>query len=52
LPNRRSHRQGLRIVRHGRYLGFPMAEVAVPRTVLATILHRIDRSRGPPATAL
>jgi hypothetical protein len=39
---------GARIVRHGRYLVFQLAEVAVPRAVFAAILSRIDRLRGPP----
>ena len=42
---------GARIVRHGRYHVFQLAEVAVPRTLFAAILHRIDRLRGPPVTA-
>lgn len=39
---------GARIVRHGCYVVFQLAEVAVPRTLFATILRRIDRLRGPP----
>jgi hypothetical protein len=39
---------GARIVRHGRYVVFQLAEVAVPRALFATILRRIDRLRGPP----
>ena len=39
---------GARIVRHGRYLVFQLAEVAVPRMLLAAILRRIERLRGPP----
>src|ERR671926_318291 len=39
---------GARIVRHGRYMVFQLAEVAVPRALFATILRRIDRLRGPP----
>jgi len=42
---------GARIVRHGRYLVFQLAEVAVPRALFATILRRIDRLRGPPVAA-
>ena len=42
---------GARIVRHGRYLVFQFAEVAVPRTLFAMILRRIDRLRGPPMVA-
>jgi hypothetical protein len=41
---------GARIVRHGRYVVFQLAEVAVPR---AEILRRIERlrPRPPPLTA-
>jgi len=42
---------GARIVRHGRYHVFQLAEVAVPRALFATILRRIDRLRGPPVAA-
>jgi hypothetical protein len=42
---------GARIVRHGRYLVFQLAEVAVPRVLFAEILRRIDRLRGPPIAA-
>src|SRR5215218_5021772 len=38
---------GARIVRHGRYLVFQLAEVAVPRALFAAILRRIERLRGP-----
>jgi hypothetical protein len=40
-----------RIVCHGRYLVFQLAEVAVPRALFAAILHRIERLRGPPIVA-
>ena len=39
---------GARIVRHGRYVVFQLAEVAVPRSLFAEILRRIDRLRGSP----
>ena len=42
---------GARIVRHGRYVVFQLAEVAVPRALFAEILRRIDRLRGPPMVA-
>ena len=42
---------GARIVRHGRYIVFQLAEVAVPRALFAAILRRIDRLRGPPVPA-
>jgi hypothetical protein len=38
-------------VRHGRYLVFQLAEVAVPRAVFAGILRRIERLRGPPVVS-
>ncbi len=39
---------GARIVRHGRYFVFQLAEVAVPRTLFAEILRRIERLRSTP----
>ena len=40
---------GARIVRHGRHVVFQLAEVAVPRALLAEILRQIDRlSPQPP----
>jgi hypothetical protein len=44
---------GARIVRHGRYVVFQLAEVAVPRSLFAEILRRIDhlRARPPPLPA-
>ena len=39
---------GARIVRHGRYVVFQLAEVAVPRSLFAEILRRIDRLRDRP----
>ena len=40
--------QDRRIVRHGRYVTFQLAEVAIPRTLSADILRRIDRLRPKP----
>jgi hypothetical protein len=42
---------GAKIVRHGRYVTFQMAEVAIPRALFADILRRIDRFRPKPAPA-
>ena len=42
---------GARIVRHGRYVVFQLAEVAVPRALFAEILRRIDRTAATAATA-
>ena len=40
---------GAKVVSHGRYVGFQMAEVAVPRQMFAEILSLIGRLRAPPA---
>jgi hypothetical protein len=42
---------GTRTVRHGCYVVFQLAEVAVPRILFAGIVRRIDRLRGPPVVA-
>jgi hypothetical protein len=42
---------GARIVQHGRYVVFQLAEVAIPRMLFAEILRRIDRLRESPAPA-
>jgi hypothetical protein len=42
---------GAKVVSHGRYVTFQMAEVAVPRQMFAKILSLIARLRAPPAPA-
>ena len=42
---------GAKVVSHGRYVTFQMAEVAVPRQMFADILSMIARLRAPPAPA-
>ena len=44
---------GARIVRHGRYVVFQLAAVALPRALFAEILRRIEplRPRSPPLPA-
>ncbi|MCP4307778.1 MAG: IS1380 family transposase, partial [bacterium] len=42
---------GAKIVRHGRYVIFQMAEVAVPRVLFAEILRLIAELRPPPDPA-
>ncbi len=44
---------GAKVVTHGRYVAFQMAEVAVARTLLAEILRLIAdlRPRSPPLPA-
>lgn len=39
---------GAKVVRHGRYITFQLAEVAVPRDLFADILDQIDRLRPRP----
>jgi len=42
---------GAKVVSHGRYITFQMAEVAVPRQLFHEILSLIARLRAPPAPA-
>ncbi len=42
---------GATVVRHGRYITFQMAEVAVSRQLFREILSLIDELRPPPAPA-
>ena len=42
---------GARVVSHGRYVIFQMAEVAVPRRMFADMLALSARLRAPPASA-
>jgi hypothetical protein len=42
---------GAKIVSHGRYVTFQMAEVAIPRTLFADILRLIAELRPPPVTS-
>jgi len=40
---------GAKVVSHGRYVAFQMAEVAIPRNLFADILRLITELRPPPA---
>jgi hypothetical protein len=42
---------GAKVVSHGRYVTFQLAEVAVPQQMFADILLLIARLRAPPAPA-
>jgi DDE family transposase len=42
---------GAKVVRHGRYVTFQLAEVAVSRQMFQQILSHIARLRGSPAPA-
>ena len=42
---------GAKVVSHGRYVTFQLAEVAVPRQMFAEILLLVARLRAPPAPA-
>ena len=39
---------GAKVVRHGRYVAFQLAEVAISRTLFAKILRLIGQFRPPP----
>ncbi len=41
-------RIGAKVVAHGRYVTFQLAEVAVPRALFAEILRRVDGLRPAP----
>jgi hypothetical protein len=42
---------GAKIVSHGRYVAFQMAEVAIPKNLLADILPMIAELRPPPVAS-
>jgi hypothetical protein len=42
---------GAKLVSHGRYVAFQMAEVAIPRSLFAEILQLIGELRPPPDPA-
>jgi hypothetical protein len=42
---------GAKVVSHGRYIAFQMAQVAVPRMLFAEILRLIAELRPPPVPA-
>jgi hypothetical protein len=42
---------GAKVVSHGRYVAFQMAEVAIPRQLFAAITQRIAALRSPPVAA-
>ena len=47
-PRKKPIKIGAKVVRHGRYITFQMAEVAIPRPLFAEILHLIDGLRPAP----
>jgi hypothetical protein len=50
-PREELIKMGAKIVRHGCYVTFQMAEVAIPRDLFADIMCRIDRLRRKPFPA-
>jgi hypothetical protein len=48
---REAEKIGAKVVSHGRYTTFQMAEVAVPREMFQEILMLIAQLRAPPAPA-
>jgi hypothetical protein len=47
-PQGKADQTGAKIVNHGRYVAFQMAEVAIPKTLFADILRLIAELRPPP----
>ena len=43
---------GAKVISHGRYVAFQMAEVAIPRNLFADILRLIAELRPPPVTSI
>ena len=42
---------GAKVVSHGRYVAFQMAEVAIPRSLFADVLRLIAELRPPPVVS-
>ena len=42
---------GAKVVSHGRYVAFQMAEVAIPKNLFADILQMITELRPPPVAS-
>ena len=42
---------GAKVVNHGRYVAFQIAEVAIPRNLFTEILRMIAEMRPPPAAS-
>ena len=51
IIRRMSVKIGAKVVSHGRYAAFQMAEVAIPRNLFADILRLISELRPPPVTS-
>ena len=47
-PREKLIKIGAKVVRHGRYIMFQLAEVAIPRALFAEILRLIDGLRPAP----
>ena len=47
-PREKLIKIGAKVVRHGRYVTFQLAEIAIPRELFAEILRRIDGLRLAP----
>ncbi len=48
-PRKKLIKIGAKAVRHGRYITFQLAEVAIPRALFAMVLRLIDGLRPKPA---
>ncbi len=47
-PRNKRIKIGAKVLRHGRYVTFQLAEVAIPRPLFAEILRLIDQLRPAP----
>ena len=48
-PREKLAKIGAKVVRHGRYVTFQLAEIGIPRSLFADILRLIDGLRSKPA---
>ena len=51
LKNNHTLKVGVKIVSHGRYVAFQMAEVVIPKNLFADILRMIAELRPPPQSS-
>jgi hypothetical protein len=44
-------KMGAKVVKHGRYVAFQKAEIAIPRNLFANILRMVAELQPPPLTS-
>ena len=50
-PKEKLIKIGAKVINHGRYVAFQMAEAAIPRNLFADVLRLIAKLRAPPVTS-